>query len=120
MVQELHEATSGNSCSRTRVPEAVTGMRAAVTEDSIRKWFTNTKEYLSTNEGCAFDDIMAEPRRVLNDDDSRSVPSLGRCLARKGWRNVYEVKRGNEKDTLTVLATFSTARDDCLPQTKAA
>ena len=85
-------------------------MRAAVTEDSIRKWFTNTKEYLSMNEGCAFDDIMADhPRRVLNADETSFslCPKSGKVLGPKGWRNVYEVKRGNEKDTLTVLATLS-------------
>ena len=92
-----------------RVPESVTGMRAAVTEESIRKWFTNTNEYLATNEGCAFDSIMADPRRVLNADETSFslCPKSRKVLGPKGWRNVYEVKRGNEKDTLTVLATFS-------------
>ena len=101
-----------------RVPEAVTGMGAAVTEDSIPKWFTNTMEYLSMKEGCAFDNIMADPRRVLNDDETSFslCPKSGKVLGPKGWRNVYEVKRGNEKGTLTVLATLSATRDDCLPQ----
>ena len=91
-----------------RVPEAVTGMRATVTEDSIRKWFSNTND-LSTNKGCAFDDIMADPRRVLNADGTSIslCPKSVKVLGPKGWPNVYEVKRGNEKDTLTVLATFS-------------
>ena len=44
-----------------RIPEVVTGMRAAITEDSIRKWFSNTKEY----ERCAFDKIMGDQRQVL-------------------------------------------------------
>ena len=60
-------------------------MRAAVTEDSIRKWFTNTREYLSTNEGCAFDDIMADPRRVLDDDETSFLlcPMSGKVLGLK-------------------------------------
>ena len=84
-------------------------MSAAVTGDSIRKWFTNTREYLSTKEGCAFDDIMADPRRVLKADETSFslCPMSGKVLGPKGWRNVYEVKSCNEKDTLTVLATFS-------------
>ena len=35
-------------------------------------------------------------------------PKSGKVLGPKGLRNVYEAKRCNEKDTLTVLATFST------------
>ena len=45
-------------------------MRASVTEDSIRKWFSDTKGYLSANKDCAFDDIMADPIRVLNADET--------------------------------------------------
>ena len=92
-----------------REPEGVTAVRATVTEESIRKWFEKTKDYLSNNEGSAFADIMADPRRVLNTDETSFslCPKSGKVLGPRGWRNVYDLKRGNEKDTLTVLATFS-------------
>ena len=49
---------------------------------------------------------MADPRRVLNDDETSFslCPMSGKVLGPKGLRNVYEVKSCNEKDTLT---TFS-------------
>ena len=92
-----------------REPEGVTAVRATVTEESIRKWFEKMKDYLSNNEGSAFADIMAEPRRVLNTDETSFslCPKSGKVLGPRGWRNVYDLKCGNEKDTLTVLATFS-------------
>ena len=92
-----------------REPEGVSGIRAVVTEASIRKWFDTAQSYLSNQEGCAFDEIMADPRRVINTDETNFslCPKTGKVLGPKGWKNVYDLKRGNEKDTLTVLGTFS-------------
>lgn len=33
----------------------------------------------------------------------------GKVLAPKGWKNVYELKQGSEKETVTVLLIFSAA-----------
>ena len=92
-----------------REPEGVSGIRAVVTEASIRKWFDTAKSYLSNQEGSAFDEIMADPRSVINTDETNVslCPKTGKVLGPKGWKNVYDLKRGNEKDTLTVLGTFS-------------
>ena len=64
---------------------------------------------MSSHEGSAFEQIMADPRRIFNTDETSFslCPKSGKVLGPKGWRNVYDLKRGNEKDTLTVLATFS-------------
>ena len=52
---------------------------------------------------------MADPPRIFNTDETSFslCPKSGKALGPKGWRNMYDLKRGNEKDTLTVLATFS-------------
>jgi hypothetical protein len=34
-------------------------------------------------------------------------PKSGKVLAPKGYKNIYEVKKGNEKETITVLLVFS-------------
>ena len=44
-----------------REPESVTGVRAVVTEASIRIWFDTAKSYLSNQEGSTFQEIMADP-----------------------------------------------------------
>ena len=90
-------------------PENVTAVRACVTEGATRGRFEKARNYLSSHEGSAFEQIMADPRRILNTDETSFslCPKSGKVLGPKGWRNVYDLKRGNEKDTLTVLATFS-------------
>ena len=51
---------------------------------------------------------MPDPRLVINTDEINFPlrPKTGKVLGPKGWRNVYDLRRGNEKDTLTVLGTF--------------
>ena len=66
------------------------------------------KSYLSQHEGCSYEEIMADPRRVINTDKTNFSLCLktGKVLGHKGWRNVYDLKRGNEKDTLTDCNSF--------------
>lgn len=97
-----------------REPEGLSKARAIITENQIRKWFDSLEEYLISikQEG-----ILKDPRRVLNGDETAfsMCPKTGRVLAPKGWKNVYEVKKSGEKETLTVLLVFSAAGETLHP-----
>lgn len=97
-----------------RVPEGISKGRAVVTEEYIRKWFSDLKKYLTEINAI---DLLEDPRRILNGDEtSFSVcPKTGKVIAPKGWKNVYEIQAGNEKETITVLLVFTAAGDTLQP-----
>ena len=89
-----------------REPETISKGRAFVTEMNIRSWFDDLKNYLKEVNA---EDILAEPQRIINADETnfQLCTKSGKVLAPRKWQNVYEVMEGNEKETLTVLGTFS-------------
>lgn len=91
-----------------REPEGLTKSRAIITEDYIRKWFDELQTYI---EEIKQEDIFNDPRRILNGDETSfsMCPKTGKVLAPKGWKNVYELKKGSEKEAITVLLVFSAA-----------
>ncbi|KAJ8965728.1 hypothetical protein NQ314_003934 [Rhamnusium bicolor] len=50
-----------------REAEGINKARALVTEESIRKWFKDLQSYLQDNN---FAEVMEDPRRVFNGDES--------------------------------------------------
>lgn len=97
-----------------REPEGINKAREAVKESSIRKWFTEL-EYFLTERGMA--DVLKDPDRILNGDETgvSLCPKSGKVLAPRGYKNVYVVKRGNEKETLTVLIMMTASGKLCPP-----
>lgn len=97
-----------------RIPEGISKGRAVVTEEYIRKWFYDLKKFLIEINAI---DLLQDPRRILNGDEtSFSVcPKTGKVIAPKGWKNVYEVQAGSEKETITVLLVFTAAGDTLQP-----
>lgn len=89
-----------------REAESINKARAVITEEGIRLWFADLKNYLNKN-NC--DDILEDPDRVLNGDETgfSLCPKTGKVLAPRGWKNVYSVKIGNEKANITVLLVFT-------------
>lgn len=89
-----------------REAEGISKGRAVVTEKSIKKWFEELKTYL-TEENALH--ILDDPSRIFNGDETSfcMCPKTGKVLAPKGYRNVYSIQRGNEKETVTVLLVFS-------------
>lgn len=56
--------------------------------------------------------------RTLVDGDESGFslcPKTGKVLAPRGWKNVYSVSLGNEKETLTVLIVFNADGEICPP-----
>ncbi|KAG5883640.1 hypothetical protein JTB14_025143 [Gonioctena quinquepunctata] len=80
-----------------REAKTVNRARAIITEQYIRTWFRDLKEYLETNK---INDIMINPARVFNGDESgfSLCPKSGKVLAPKGCQ---------EKDNITTLVVFS-------------
>lgn len=58
-----------------------------------------------------------DPTRIFNADESgfSLCPKTGKVLGTKGFKNMLEIKRGSEKDNLTVLVTFSADGRLCPP-----
>ncbi|XP_020295118.1 uncharacterized protein LOC109860446 [Pseudomyrmex gracilis] len=99
---------------RTRVSEGISKGRAIVTEESIRNWFKDLQQYLKD---ISAEDILKDPTRIFNGDETAFglCPSTGKVLGPKGWKNIYEVKMGNEKETITVLLFFSASGEVAPP-----
>ncbi|KAI4455774.1 homeobox-like domain superfamily [Holotrichia oblita] len=84
-----------------RTPEGVTAASANVSEENIKGWFTEVESYLKENR---YFSILEDPSRVYNGDETcfQFCPKLGKVIAPKGAKNIYEVDRGEAKQNLTV------------------
>lgn len=89
-----------------RTPEAITAASSVVAESDIRNYFDNIEKYLRKNE---YYEILSDPTRIYNGDETnfQLCPNNKVVLAPKGARNIYEVDRGQAKQSLTVMFTFS-------------
>lgn len=89
-----------------RTAETISKARSLVNEANIRKWFKDLESFLQ-EKGCA--DVLCDGRRILNADETnfQMCPKSGKVLGPKGWKDVYEIAPGKEKETLTVLGTFN-------------
>lgn len=97
-----------------REAESVNKARAIITEESIRAWFRDLKNYLTESKN---EDILEDPDRILNGDEAgfSMCPKTGKVLAPRGWKNLYSIKIGNEKDNITVLIVFTASGKICPP-----
>lgn len=93
-----------------RTSEAVTSSSSNVSEDNIKKWFKEIENYLKEK---GYFEILEDPKRVYNGDETcfQFCPKLGKVLAAKGEKNVYEIDLGEAKQNLTVMFTFSASGD---------
>lgn len=97
-----------------RTPQGISKGRAIVTEESIRLWFRDLESYLESQNAS---DVLLDPKRVFNCDETSfsMCPKTGKVIAPVGWKNVYTIQPGNEKETITVLFTFSADGDTVTP-----
>lgn len=93
--------------------EALEKYRAQVTEEYIRSWFQGLETYLAVSNAL---DILNNPSRILNADETgfSLCPKTGKVLGVKG-KSLHIVKRGCEKENLTVLVTFTADGRLCPP-----
>lgn len=97
-----------------RTSEEVTNASACVSEQDIRKWFQEIKQYFDEE---SLLEVIGDPTRVCNADETgfNVCPKTGKILAQKGCKNVYEVEKSSAKENITVLFTFSAAGVVCDP-----
>lgn len=97
-----------------REPEAINKAREAIKESSIRKWFIDLHIFLAERNSL---DILDDPSRILNADETgvSLSPKSGKVLAPKGYKNIYVVKKGNEKENITVLIVMTASGEICPP-----
>ncbi|KAJ8943143.1 hypothetical protein NQ318_022884 [Aromia moschata] len=90
----------------SRTPEAVTAASSNVSEKYISKWFAEIEDYLKSKDTF---EILQDPTRIYNGDETCFLfcPKLGKVIAPKGAKNVYEVDKGQAKQNLTVMLSFS-------------
>lgn len=97
-----------------RTSEGVTQSSANISEQDIRKWFTEIHQYL---EEIGLLHLLDDPTRVFNGDESgfQLCPKTGKVLAVKGTKNVYSIDTNNSKESITVMFTFSASGEACPP-----
>lgn len=89
---------------RENTTEKISKGRSVITEESIRKWFRELKEFLAENNSL---EIFDGPSRIFNGDETAFCSKTEKVIGPKGWKNVYSIQFGNEKETITVLLTFA-------------
>lgn len=89
-----------------RHAETINTARASVSEDSIREWHKEIKKYLVSENA---EDILDDPTRILNSDESgfATNPKTGLVLGPRGMKNFYEIFSGSDKECITALFTIS-------------
>lgn len=89
-----------------RTAEVISRGRAAVTEESLKKWFDEVHDHLESENNL---DVLNDPSRVFNLDETgvQLCPKTGKILALKNYRHTFEIAAGKEKENITVLCNFS-------------
>ncbi|CAG9760226.1 unnamed protein product [Ceutorhynchus assimilis] len=83
-----------------REAEGINKARAIINKESIRKWFKELTQFLTERNLL---DLLDDPHRIFNGDESGFAlyPKSGKILGPKGFRNLYHIKLGNEKENIT-------------------
>ncbi|KAI4466984.1 hypothetical protein MML48_2g00000317 [Holotrichia oblita] len=86
----------------------------APSEDLQTPIGNNLQSSCFREENCL--DVLNDSTRVFNCDETgiQTCPKTGLLLGPKGYTNFYNIASGKEKESITVLCTFS-AEGDILP-----
>lgn len=97
-----------------REAEGINNARAAVTETRVRLWFKDLREYIQSIDAL---DIFEDPDRIFNGDETgfSLCPKSGKILGPRGYKNLYMIKKSNEKENVTVLVVFTASGKICPP-----
>lgn len=85
-----------------RVAQNISRARAGVTEENLRNWFEKTRKFCETND-CF--EALTDPRRVYNLDETAFFlsPEVGKVMAKKGAKSVYNTIKNSDRQCTTVL-----------------
>ncbi|XP_044597282.1 uncharacterized protein LOC123273870 [Cotesia glomerata] len=90
-----------------RNSEVLSKARACVTEEGIREWFTGLQNHIEIDLGLQ--EFFKSPERIINLDElgMSLCPKTGKVLGPKGEKNLYRIATGIEKQSISVLCSFS-------------
>ena len=79
-----------------RTSEAVTAASSCVSEENIKKWFDEVKEYIKDNN---LEEVMNDPSRIFNGDETgfQIYPSTGCVLEEKGQKLCIQLTRDHPR-----------------------
>ncbi|XP_022177727.1 uncharacterized protein LOC111038801 [Myzus persicae] len=97
-----------------RTSEHVTSASGNVSEENIKKWFSDIHAYLSDEKLV---DILNDPERIFNGNETgfSLCPKTKSVLGPRGAKDIYEIAKGNEKENITAMFTFNAAGQMCNP-----
>ena len=86
--------------------EVLSKSRALVTEENIRQWFAELYDYLKKENAL---DILEDFSRIFNMDATavQLCPKTGKLLDETCEKNNYYIFPGQEKESITVLGSYS-------------
>lgn len=98
----------------TRNAEGVTKASACVSEEDIRKWFSEISKYF---EEQGLTEVIKDPTRIYNADETCFLicPKTGKVISQKGAKNVYFIEKASPKENITVMFAFSASGRTCVP-----
>ena len=91
---------------RQRIAQNLTSTRASVTEEDLRQWFSNIRNYLTRKELLEIDSKLIFN---LNESAFMLVPNDNTVITEKGVRAPYQIVAGNAKACLTALFVACTS-----------
>jgi len=91
--------------------EYLSKSRAAVTEESIRNWFTDIESLLGDNIK-----VLDYPRRIFNMDETAILRALkGGLLLGENGKILYDVSSASDKEAITTLFAVNAAGEIAPP-----
>lgn len=89
-----------------RHTEVINMGKARVTEEKIKQWHESLKDHLVQENALS---ILEDPSRIFNADESGfyTNPKSGLMLGPRGLNDFYEISKGPEKESITVLVTLN-------------
>ncbi|KAJ8895057.1 hypothetical protein PR048_000382 [Dryococelus australis] len=93
---------------KKRNTEIISKSCASVTEEGLHEWYSEVRAYLM-EENCI--DIVEDAIRIA----CNFVLKSGKVLGPRDLKNLYEVTDGQQKESITVLCTFTVNGDSVPP-----
>lgn len=102
-----------NSSMAEMYADAINTAKSEVSKPNIRKWFQELYKYLETELDLTFFLISVADESLFNADERcfKTRPKKIKALEPISFNNLYEIKPGNENESITMMATFNTTGD---------
>lgn len=95
-----------------REAKGINSARAAVTETRERLWIKDLREYIKSIDAL---DIFEDPNIMFNGDETgfSLCPRPGKVLGPRDYKNIYVIKKSNEKENVIMVVVFAASGKIC-------